>query len=101
MHNLQNEEIIEEPIRNIYRVCFSPQFFFMSTVFDSGFSFVAIGFVTIFNNPDYNAFDNRATIPTVLFSIFLCYVIHKNTIYVGNWLRIWEINTVDEAGMGD
>ena len=27
MHDPQNEEIIEEPIRNIYRVCFSPQFF--------------------------------------------------------------------------
>ena len=56
--------------------------------------------MTIFNNPGYNAFDNRATIPTVQFSIVLCYVIHKNTIYVGNWLLIWEINTVDEAGNG-
>ena len=75
----------------------------MSTVFDSGFSFVAIGFVTIFNNPGYNAFDNRATIPTVLFSIIcaILYIKKKITIYVGNWLRVWEINTVDEAGNGD
>ena len=36
----------------------------------------------------------------MLFSIILCYIIHKITIYVGNWLRIWEINTVDEAGNG-
>ena len=34
----------------------------------------------------------------MLFSIVLCYVIHKIKIYVGNWFRIWEINTVDEAG---
>lgn len=93
----QNEEIIEEPIRNVYRLCFSPHFFFASTIFDSGFSFASIGFVTILNNPGYNAFDDRATISIIIFSVVLCYIIHKITIYIGNYLRIWEIQNVDEA----
>lgn len=92
----QNEDIIEGPIKNIYRVCFSPQFFFMSTIFDSGFCFVAIGFVTVLNNPGYNAFDDRATIPITIFSIAMCWVIHKLTIIVANWLKIWEVDESEE-----
>lgn len=93
----QNEEIIDDPIRNVYRVCMTPHFFFMSTVFDSGFCYASIGFVTILNNPGYNAFDDRATIPIILFSLVLCWAIKQATIIIGNILGIWVVKNVENA----
>jgi hypothetical protein len=91
----QNEEIIDDPIKNVYRVCFTPHFFFMSTIFDSGFCFSSIGFVTILNNEGYNAFDDRATIPIILFSVILCWVVKKISLFMGNLLHIWYIKNED------
>lgn len=88
----QNDKIIEEPLRGIYRVCFTSQFFFMSTIYNAGFCFVSFGFVAILNNPGYNAFDDRATIPIILFSIGMCYVIYIITVIAGNLLKIWKID---------
>ena len=92
----QKDEIIEDSLRQVYRLCLSPHFFFMCTIFNFGVSFVSFGFVTVLNNPGYNMFDDRATIPIILFSIIMCFVVHKLTVLIGDLLKIWVVKDAEE-----
>ena len=92
----QREDIIEDGMRQVYRLCLSPHFYFMSTIFNFGVSFVSFGFATVLNNTEYNMFDDRATIPIVLFSVAMCFVIHKAAVIVGNLLKIWVVKDGEE-----
>jgi hypothetical protein len=84
------DECIEEGMRTIDQMCFSSQFYFMSTIHTSGIILLVFAIETMVR-ADYNMFGDEAMIPLVIFILALCYAIKRTGLFMAYTFKIWKI----------
>merc|ERR1711988_747004 len=79
-----------EGMRTIDQMCFSSQFYFMSTIHTSGIILLVFAIETMVR-ADYNVFGDEAMIPLVIFILALCYAIKRTGLFMAYTFKIWKI----------
>jgi hypothetical protein len=76
--------------RNLFKLSYSSQYFFISTFYVFGIALTSVGTLTIILN-QINVFGDLASIPIFFFVIGVCVLIDTVSIKLGKILHIWHV----------
>jgi hypothetical protein len=90
------DECIEEGMRTLDQMCFSSQFYFMTTVHVTGICLVSIG-VNMMLKSVYNGFGDPALCPIIGIVWVACIIVRKLAVWGAYQLGLWALKH-DETG---
>lgn len=83
-----NEKLIEEML-GADQYCLSSQLFFVLTIYIGAMFAVIIGIAIVYQ-AGYNAFEDVATIPVVLFWVGFIHLFTFLVKKIGIWINVWD-----------
>eukprot|EP00941_MAST-03F_sp_MAST-3F-sp1_P005185 g5185.t1 len=90
------DECIEEGMRTLDQMCFSSQFYFMTTVHVTGITITSIGLNMILK-ANFNIFGDPAFVLVMLVTFAACQVVKKVSIWGAHMIGLWKLHH-DETG---
>jgi hypothetical protein len=90
------DECIEEGMRTIDQMCFSSQFYFMSTLHTSGIILLVLA-IEIMLRSEYNMFGDPTMLALVPYVYSCCYCIRRTCMYLAWRFKFWKIKHENTA----
>ena len=84
------DECIEEGMRTVDQMCFSSQYYAMTTLYVTGVIYLALG-IQILIRKGHNPFGDPATIILICYVLFISVLIQRASMYVADKLRLWHL----------
>lgn len=84
------DECIDEGMRTVDQMCFSSQYYAMTTLYVTGVIYLALG-IQILIRKGHNPFGDPATIILLFYVIFISLLIQRASMYVADKLRLWHL----------
>jgi hypothetical protein len=90
------DECIEEGMRTVDQMCFSSQFYFMTTLHMSGIVLVVFAIIIMLRS-EYNMFGDTAVLALLPYMMAVCYFIKRTGFYVAWKFKFWKIKHENTA----
>jgi hypothetical protein len=91
------EDLLEPEMRDLYRMCYSAQFYFMCSLFLTGVLLCTLGIQTLLANPDYIFFRDPALIGLCTFVLMLCGSTHLICWVLANLFKLWKVEELPQS----
>lgn len=89
-------EAISPDLQSIDQLCYSSQFYFVTTIYVAGMAQVIIGMQTLLWVPNYSCYADQATLPLSILMFLICVSVEKLCLWCGKACKIWKIDEVLE-----
>jgi hypothetical protein len=90
------DECIEEGMRTLDQMCFSSQFFMMSTIHTSGMMFIVFAIINM-TQTNYNMFSDFAIPILLIYILACCYFVKKLAIWCALKADLWRVKHSNSA----
>ncbi len=84
---------VETNAASLHCFAFSSQYYFSITIAMSGIFLSFFGFQILLSSQDYNVFSDALAVFLAFFWVFICYLIEKLCIMIGNFFKLWDLKT--------
>lgn len=84
---------LKESSRNIEKLCYSSQYYFLLTICVTGAFFIQTGIVALIQQK-HNFFGDIATLPITIIILIICYITEEISIILGKVLGLWQMDNL-------
>jgi hypothetical protein len=91
---------VEKRFRNLERMCFSPQYYAIVSLFLCGAALILNGIQIVLTTGTYNPMTDLATPVVIIFTLALCWVLRWSSFKVAKLFKLWEVGHQQSTGLG-
>ena len=91
------DECIDESLRTLDQMCFSSQFYLMTTMHVNGIVYMVLGIEIMARTNDYNLFTDPVMPTLLIFVLFMFFLVKQILLWMGWLLNVWVIRDDNKA----